>query len=258
MGLWYVAHGISFNQVKPLFFNAGPDITGHLIFGTGLQHSLLQHGWLRLVMDLLFFLLSPFLVYCFIKRKRGVAFLACFSIIFNILYIYLLSAMSFVSKEPFIAWMLMPVLFTKNNTTSFYFKLNALRILFILFFASAGIWKLRGGGAFDMETMSGILVRQHSIALAAGAHNFLLFIVRFLIEHPAISFIIYWLVILAEIFFFIGLFTKRFDRLLIIILVLFICFDYVLMQINYFSWLPFALLFYYSRYGLAAYQAKQS
>jgi len=76
--------------------------------------------------------------------------------------------MSFVSKEPFIAWMLFPLMFTGFQTKGFYFKLHILRILFILFFATAGLWKLRGGGAFNVEQFSGILLHQYATVLSSG------------------------------------------------------------------------------------------
>lgn len=239
-------------QIAPVFFSARPDISGHLLFATGLQHAIVQHPWLQVVLDAVFVILNPIMAFVFIRGYRMSALLACCTVAFNIVYAYFFSSISFVSKEPFIAWMLMPVLFTATGSRSFYFKFHVLRILFILFFATAGLWKLRGGGAFNTEQMSGILLHQFASVLTepgSGWHHQLLL---FLIHHPPISFVLYWLVILAEVIFLLGLFTRKYDRLLLWLLLGFLVFDYLLMQINYFSWLPFAVLFYYSHLEMPA------
>ncbi len=247
---WYLYHRLSFTQIAPVFFVPKPDITGHFIFATGLQQALVVHSWLRLLFDVLFYSLTPLLICCFIKKRKLTIALAWLSFIFNIFYCYLLSCMSFVSKEPFIAWMLFPLMFTGFQTKGFYFKLHILRILFILFFATAGLWKLRGGGAFNVEQFSGILLHQYATVLSSGEAGWFVQLIKYLINHTLLSFVLYWLVILAELLFLIGLFTKKYDKLLLWILIGFIVFDYFLMEINYFSWLPFSLLFYFSKYSI--------
>lgn len=254
---WYIYHRLVFTSIWPAFFLAKADITGHLIMGTNLQHALIESRQLRIIFDLLYFFLPFLMVFTFIKKYRAAVFIAWFSILFNTVYVYLFSMMSFVSIEPLVTWIFMPLLFTARSLPSFYFKMHAIRILFILFFVSAGLWKLRTGEAFDTGQMSGILASQHAAILASGQNNFFIQLVSFLIDHPAISWLMYLLVIAGELFFLAGLFTKRFDRVLIIILIVFIVFDYYLMEINYFSWLPFALCFYYSKYYLPETLPKQ-
>jgi len=250
LAFWYIYHSITFTQIAPVFFASKLDITGHLIFSTGLQQALVANSWLQLLFDILFFSLSPVLIFCFIRRYHFSKLLAWGTIVFNIVYCYLLSCISFVSIEPFIAWIFFPLLFTSINLKGFYFKFHLLRILFILFFASAGLWKLRGGGAFNIEQFSGILLNQYAPVIAIGEKGWFMQLIIFLINSPTVSFVLYWTVLLAEIFFLIGLFTKKFDKALFYILLTFLIFDYFLMEINYFSWLPFAMLFYYSRYDL--------
>ncbi|MFT3981226.1 MAG: hypothetical protein QM687_12195 [Ferruginibacter sp.] len=250
LACWYIFHGISFSLLQPVFFAAQPDMTGHVIFSTGLQQMLISQRWLQVVFDAVVLLINPLLAFCFIRKMRFTFLLAWGTIVFNIVYFYLLSSMSFVSREPFIAWMFMPFLFTARSLPAFYFKFHVLRILFILFFATAGLWKMRGGGAFHTEQFSGILAHQYAAVLASGAKGWFVSLTRFLVNNPVTAFVLYWIVTLAELFFMAGLFTRRLDRWLLLMLVVFICFDYFLMEINYFSWLPFATLFYYSRAGL--------
>lgn len=247
---WYIYHGLTFTAIEPVLFLAKADITGHLVMGTGLQHLLIKSSGWRIFFDAVYFGLPLLMVFAFIKRYAIAAYIAWFSVIFNCLYIYLFSMMSYVSIEPLITWMFMPLLFTALSLPSFYFKIHSIRILFILFFASAGLWKLRTGEAFEPGQMSGILTYQHAAILASAQDNFFTRLISFLISHQNISWLLYLVVIAGELFVLAGLFTKKFDRVFIIILVLFIVFDYFLMNINYFSWLPFAVCFYFSRYSL--------
>ncbi len=60
------------------------------------------------------------------------------------------------------------------------------------------------------------------------------------------SYAIYLTAFLFEFAFVIGFFTRKLDRFFIVIFCLFIMFDYLLMGINYFSWLPFLGTLYFS------------
>ena len=249
-GAWYISHGLTLSAIRPAFFLNKADITGQLFMWTGIQHRLIESYLYRMIFEIIFYLLPALLAFCYIKRYRVITFLAVFTMLYSLLYCYMFSCMSFISIEPLISWFFIPFLFTGRNIRGFYFRLHALRILFILFFASSAFWKIRSGGLFNPDQMSGILVSQYAAEMAAGEKGFFMGIIHFLINHPFISNLLYWLVAAGEMFFLAGLFSKKFDSILLIILVTFLVFDYYLMEINYFSWLPFAACFYFSRYAL--------
>jgi hypothetical protein len=48
----------------------------------------------------------------------------------------------------------------------------------------------------------------------------------------------------------IGLFTRRYDRILLVVFCAFLFADYFLMQIYYFIWLAFTGCFYFSSFSL--------
>ncbi|RYY64873.1 MAG: hypothetical protein EOO13_17940 [Chitinophagaceae bacterium] len=250
VGAWYVWHGIMLLHLAPVFFLNKADVTGQLFMWTGIQHKIIDSRTFRMLFECIFYALPALLSVSFIKGYRISFILSVITILYSAFYCYMLSCFTFVSIEPLIAWFFIPFLFAGKSLQGFYFRMHMIRILFILFFASAAIWKIRGGGLFNTDQMSGILISQHAAILSSGEQTFFIGLLRFLIDHPVLSTTLYWIVAVGELFFFIGLFTKKYDRLLILILVCFLTFDYLLMQINYFSWLPFAGCFYFSRHTM--------
>lgn len=98
--------------------------------------------------------------------------------------------------------------------------------------------------------MSAILLSQHSSLLAGVPNNWYSQLILFLIRHETLSWLLYWAGALAEGVFVLAFFSKRFDKWLMLSFFGFVLFDYLLMGINYFTWLPFMGCFYFSRFEL--------
>lgn len=173
--------------------------------------------------------------------------LSLLTAIFSMLYSLLYTMFTFISIEIFLAWMLVPLLFCTKDLPGFYLRMHMLRILFILFFFSAALWKIKSGAIFSLDQMSGILVAQHTSYLIDPQPSTFKAVLNYLIAHPPVSYVFYLLGFLAEFSFAIGFFTKKFDKVLMVLLAGFIIADYFLMSINYFSWIPFCACFYFSR-----------
>lgn len=216
-----------------------------------MQNFLIQNRFVRIIFDLLFLLLPVVLVYAIVKNKKGVRVIAIATCIFSIIYSSLFCAMSFVSVEVFGAAMLIPIIFCTISVKGFYYHMHCIRIIFILMFFSSALWKIRAGGIFNTEEMSAILLRQHSSYLASNSSGWFSNMITFLISNSAFAYCLYLSAFVAEFIFIIGLFTRRFDKYLIISFCLFAVFDYLLMGINYFTWLPFLGCLYFSKYSIA-------
>ena len=215
-----------------------------------IQHGLINSRELRIVFDVFYLMLPVLLVYSCLKEKKVQTLLAVCTGIFIINYNYFFSITSFVSIEILLAWMLIPFIFTARKTNNFYFNLHCIRILFILFFFSAALWKIWGGGIFNPAQMAGVLVSQHA-ELMIHTDNWFTKMLQYLITNSELSYALYFIAFLTELFFITGLFTRRVDKLLILLFLLFAVFNYFLMEINYFTWLPFMGCFYFSKYKLA-------
>ena len=246
--IWLYFNGLLLNQLKPLLFINRLDISLNLINASGLTRQVIKSDSLKLFLDVTFILLPLTMLFSFIfnwKIKNSIPILLS---LFIWLYGLLLSSMSTLSVEGFFAFTLVPLIFTTEKETKYFFLFNILRYAFIIVFFSTALWKFRGGGIFNLEQMSGILVNQHSSLLAENADNFFTNLLKYLINHPTFSYLIFATGIFIEFCFVIGLFTKRLDRVLLLLLISFFLMDYFLMQINYMAWLPFAGLLYFSRY----------
>lgn len=244
---WMLWYGLSMFQVAPVYLINRPDITGNLLWTIGLYKPLLHSEVFRLCLDVTFFLLPFFVVLSVRRRWRIRAVLALFTSLFAMAYAYMLSATTFLSIEVFTAQIFFPLVFTALSIRGIYYRLHMVRIVFILLFFTTALWKIRAGGVFNMEQMSGILLRQHTSILLEPQQSWFTTMLTHLIDQKGVSYSLYFFTVILEFIFAVGFFTTRFDRILIALFCLFIGFDYVLMEINYFSWLPFMGCLYYSQ-----------
>ena len=206
---------------------------------TNIGNAILNNYPLQMVLDVLYLVLPIILLVSVTKNYRGQYALALLHVSFNFVYTLLLTIVAPLSIQWFAGWVLIPLIFMFKNVRSFYFALHCMRYIFILIFFSAGLWKIRGGGVFNIEQMSAIFVRQHSGLLLDVAGNWYEEMIRFFIRRLPLSYSIYIAGTIAELLFVIGFFTRKYDRFLIGVVVSFMILDFLLMKINYFSWLAF-------------------
>jgi len=248
---WSVFHGLYFVAVQPIFFLNKLDLTGNLLMSTGFQQLIMNHTLVRWVLDI-GFMSMPFALYmAVIKEWKIQKAIAIFTALFVMLYGYFFSMMSSMSIEMYIAWMLFPLLFSGKTVDAFYYRLHILRYLFVLFFFSTALWKIRAGGIFNPEQFSAILLQQHLPVLVSAPQYWFSELIHWVLNHPHVSFTLYLLATAIEFVFVIGFFTKKYDRILAVLLCCFLVMDYFLMEINYFPWLPFLGCLYFSRYKLS-------
>ncbi len=243
--LW--SGGSLLHQTAPLFAVHKLDLSLQILLLSGLGDFVILHPWLQALLDVTYMLLPLLLLWAVLKHSTYQYFFAFLNVIYNIGYSLLLTGLSAMSTQWFVGFIFIPALFMVKGELSFYYALHCLRYLFIIIFFSAGLWKIRAGGLFNLEQMSAILLRQHGSLLVSAPQNWYASVILSLVRQPGIAYIFYALGALAELFFVVGLFTKRRDKWLLIILLLFIAFNMVIMKINYFPWVAFGFLFWYSK-----------
>lgn len=248
--LWFIANGLLFSAINPVFFQNKPDFTGNIFMLSNIQYALINNNWLRILWDAGYLILPFLLVYAVYYSKKGQVVLAITTAVFAIVYNYFFSMMSFVSIEVFVAWMFVPLVFAAPGIKGFYFATHCIRILFLLFFFTTALWKIRSGGVFNPDQMSAILFKQHLPILVDGYDYWFSRFISFLISHQKFTYALYLLTVVIEFVFVIGFFTRKYDRILIFLFGIFVLFDYFLMEINYFTWFPFLGCLYFSRLEL--------
>jgi len=242
-------NGLLLSQLKPVFFLNRLDLSLNLLFLTDIQHAVINSNSLRLFFDVGYYLLPLLLLIACIINNKLQYLLAIIIVLFNLVYALLLSSLSMLSVEGFVGWILVPLIFISRTSKGFYYSLHCIRYLFLLVFLSAGLWKIRGGGIFNIEEMSAILLRQHAPYITELPNDWFTRFVYWLANHNTIAYAFYCIATIAELVFVIGFFSKRFDKLLIAAFIIFVVFDFVLMRINYFAWSAFLGCLWFSKYA---------
>jgi hypothetical protein len=122
--------------------------------------------------------------------------------------------------------------FKKNENFNLIYSFSRLYTCFI--FCSAAIWKLSRASVFYEDQMTNILIQQHGFKLVEQNPN--LFNCQiWLIKHPVISNGLWLAAFVLELFFLIGFFTRKLDKLLLILLFVFLIMDLMIMNINFFE-----------------------
>jgi hypothetical protein len=88
--------------------------------------------------------------------------------------------------------------------------------------------------------MSGILLMQHKEFLVASPQHWI-------IRNHYIGYFLFLASTVLELIFSIGFFTKKYDKQLFILFILFLIMDFIVMRINYFEVLSLALPLLFSK-----------
>ncbi len=252
------------SQYQPILFNYNRDLTELALIATGLPRWLISHPLALTAADALAFLLPAALLFVTIRKGRYITALGGAFVCFLALYFLLADIFWQVHHEPFILYLLLAFAFVTNREDRFYKLLEGCRYYFLYIFVSAAIWKIARGAVFNGQEMSRILLLHHTDLLTSHSdlltsHSdpltspctlFSCRVYTWLINHPYCS---YWLYLggaLLEASFVIGFFTRRWDRLLIILVLVFVIADLLLMRIPYWSILLGAITLWPGRRSL--------
>jgi hypothetical protein len=113
----------------------------------------------------------------------------------------------------------------------FNFSWEAVRYYFLYIFSSAALWKILRGSAFYHDQLSNILKQQQINLLLQNPAGYKAHIAQFLISHPDFSHMVLLGNVLLQLSFSIGFFTKKFDRYLFWIAILFVVANFLVMGI---------------------------
>ena len=222
-------------QVQPAFFYTRQDVFTWLFMQTGLHKLLLNNMAGFIMMDTLFYSMPLIYLFIYKLKHRLSPIAAILMLLINLAYIQCYTLYPINSIESYIAWLLFPVVFIPSNRQTFLLLFRGLRYFFLFFFASAAVWKLAQGGIFNPSEMSGILLYQHNQLLTGSPGYWLTNVYLFLIQHKTLSYLLYLGATLLEVAFVVGFFTTRYDRLLAVLVIVFLIADHFIMRIPYYE-----------------------
>lgn len=205
-----------------IVFDLWLDRSFWLVFLTNVPQTIISQPLLCLLFDGLILAL-PILFFFIRSRILLVGFLICY-ILFSFTYEAYGFFHSKTSIAPFLAFI--PFLAKKD---SFDILFKGIRYYLVFIMVSAGLYKVINGAFFDFNYLSSILPQQHFLAFAENESRKF---VSFLIKNPSVAASIYIGGTLIELFFIAACFTYKFDKLLLLFLLVFSIISFAVFRIE--------------------------
>ncbi|HRI21251.1 MAG TPA: hypothetical protein PLA68_09855, partial [Panacibacter sp.] len=234
-------------QLQPVFFYTRQDLVTWLFMQTGIHQWLLNNPAGCISFDILFYVMPLSYLVIYKASKKLSAVIAVVMLLVNWCYLQAYTLYPSNSMEGYIAWLLFPFVLTAADKKTFSLLFDGLRYFFIFWFVSAGVWKLVQGGVFSISQMSGVLLYQHNQLLTSSPGYWQSNLILYLIKNPIIGWLLYLSATLLELSFFIGFFTKKYDRVLVCVFVGFLILDYLIMRMPYFEVCPLLLTLWFKQ-----------
>jgi hypothetical protein len=241
LAVYKFVNGMWLFQNTPFAFRPYFDGSLWMFMQTGFHQWLLNNQPASIVMDLMFYLLPAIYFIAYNRNVKKASVIAAFMLLMNLVYVWCYTLYPTNSPEGHTGWLFTPVLFMSVTLTGFYLWMHALRYFFLFFFFSAALWKIYQGGVFEPMQMSGILLEQHKDLLVTDAQGWYAYFIYWLVQHPVAGRFLYLATTIVELIFIIGFFTRKYDRLLLLLFCIFLLLDVLVMKIPYYEVLGLTL-----------------
>lgn len=232
--------GLLLFQLSPTpFVSVKADNVFWLYHATQIPYFILNYQPLAFLVDASWLILA--LMGIFKRRDRWITIIA-YLLLINYLIVFNSTS---THHEHILVGLLfcMPLLFFQDQT-NFTLIFAGIRYYAIFILFSAGIWKLYRGSLFVPNQMSEILKHQHIDYLISYPDAFFSDFITYLIANPSIANLLWYGGWFIELIFILGFFTRRHDKLLGVLFLIFFIMDYLLMQLCFIEFCIFVLVFY--------------
>lgn len=195
-----------------------------------------------LFVDVLVVLL-PILILVGLYFNKKIKHLATVLAVLFSLYILIIYCFPTLSIRKYLGLILIPIAFIFDSEKRYYSYLELMRYYVIFIFTSASLWKIIRGVAWDNSHMYLTLKAQHIDNIVNWPDHYITKFISAIIENPVYCSILLLAAVISQLTFAIGFFTKKYDKLLAALLILFIVSDYLVMRIEYWEFIVFLPLF---------------
>ncbi|MCP4442654.1 MAG: hypothetical protein GY810_27425 [Aureispira sp.] len=224
--------------LEPVFVTPRADNVFWGLHILGLPDVLIHNSWAAIAIDGSLLLLP--LLAMLLPNWR------IFSILLAIscsLYFVTFNSVSTHHEHTFLGVVFWSLVLCFKQNKSFVLGLWALRyyVCFALF--SAAIWKVYRGSAFDSTQMEHILKAQHLDFMVQNPTHWYSDFINYLLSSPTICAALWYGMLVLELFFVVGFFTRRLDKFLLYFVLLFFFADYWVMNLAFFEFCIFAFVF---------------
>lgn len=204
--------------------------------------NLISNQIVSLTFDFIILLLPILILYRIFKGKKFNNLSASLCLFFG-LYILFIYCFPTLSIRKYLGLVLIPIAFIFQSKRRYYYYLELMRYYILFVFTSASLWKILRGVAWDPRHMQLTLKAQHIDNFVNWPDHYITKLIATLIEHPSFCTTLFILAVISQLLFFIGFITKKYDKLLAILMLIFILSDYLVMRIEYWEFIVFLPLF---------------
>lgn len=195
------------------------------IYNSGIIQFLVSHHWTGAVFDIVMFC-SPLVFIITLRRP--------FIVLFWLLALIYFIAYNIVTGHHYhglIGILVITIPFFSKDEKRFNLLWEGARYYILYVFASAALWKILRGSAFYTDQLSNILKAQQLDLLLQNRDSVSAYIASYLIAHPHVGHVVLLGNVLLQLSFALGFFTKKYDRILLVLVVLFTIGNYFVMSI---------------------------
>jgi hypothetical protein len=146
--------------------------------------------------------------------------------------------------------LMLPFLFKDKKSYRLAWEFARYYLLYIM--VSAALWKIFRGAAFQDGHLTKTLFQQNAFHWIQSPNSITSLSGKFLFEHPSLANLAFAILILFQLSFVVGFFSRAFDKYLGIGLILFFCLNSLIMGINSWPLIVFLLPLIGSRQNLSA------
>ena len=237
--LAFVVSGVSFSFLhNDPFFSFGVDGAHWLLYAAGIPQAIVAQQWLGLACDFLIFLLLALLVYNPFNNKIALTLAA-------MLLLYYVTLTGYHTHRNFqsgFVLVMLPFLFKKIKSREMAYE--ATRYFLLFFYVSSALLKLFSPALFDSTHFSNILSQQFVPYFLEENTGWRTNLNLYLVNHAAFAQVLFIAGFAMELATITGFFTKRFDRWLAMLILLFHFTNWVLMDIAPLGQLAFICLLF--------------
>lgn len=220
------------------------DYTFWLSFCLAFPHFIIKHYWACILIDIGVIACT---LACFFSKEHRPKFAILLLVFFFMQRITLDAYTCFHVKSTsclFVAFL--PFCFKDEEKFDLMVEFGRYLLIYVL--VSASYHKFTNGGLFSDGNFVRQLVNQHADLATLNPTHISYRIALYLIAHPIVASVLYKLLFFSQVIFVVGIFTKKYDRILFVFLFAFAVNTYLLMRIyNYDIVLLGLCLFYFKK-----------
>lgn len=214
-------------MLQPPLKYPGSDNTVWAVMASGIYQFFVQHKWAAILFDVVL-IASCMLVIIFPQKK----YLPIIPIVGGwLMYIFFCGTAG--KQYAQIGFLITPVAFLAFAPPKFNLLWNAVRYWVCFLYVFAGVSKMLYGGFGFAENMSNIVMQDNAQSFVFLQKGFWFNIHSYFIEHPGVAQWLYQLAAIVEAACLIGFFTKKYDKWLLMALIIFHVGNLFLLNISF-------------------------